>query len=291
MGTLMRRSLLIATACVASAFACSGRAAPGGPITPGDQTPCTKETVVVPDLPGWKLAWHDEFETDGLPDSRYWGYDTGNSGFGNHEAETYYADFPETARVECGRLVVTTSRVNANGRVEYRSARLKTQNKVSWKYGRIEIRAKLPAGRGTWPAIWMLPQSSVYGGWPKSGEIDIMEHVGFDPNVIHGTVHTESFNHTLGTQKGSQINVPSALTGFNVYAIEWDDRHIDFFVGDTKYFTFDNNGSGSAAWPFDQPFFLLINTAVGGDWGGQQGIDDTVFPQEFVVDYVRVYQR
>jgi beta-glucanase (GH16 family) len=272
---------------------CGGRTTSSGNITnAAEKRVCGNlGTSADPGLAGWSLVWHDEFDVDGLPNASYWGYDTGNSGFGNNEAETYYADNLQTARVECGTLVVTTSRSVNGTRTEYPSARLKTLNKVSWKYGRIEARAKLPSGIGTWPAIWMLPEKDTYGGWPRSGEIDIMEHVGFDPNVIHGTVHTEAFNHTIGTQKGDQIRVPTALTEFHVYAIEWSADRIDFFVDGTKYFSFTNAHTGSAAWPFDQPFFLLINTAVGGSWGGQQGIDNSIFPQKMLVDYVRVYAR
>ena len=289
-------SLVAAATGVALIAACSGTAASNGVITAvPDLPPCSSATatdpVTPPILPGWALVWHDEFQGTGLPDASHWGYDTGNSGFGNHEAETYYADNAPTARVECGNLVITTSHVLNAGHSEYPSARLKTAGKAMWKYGRIEVRAKLPQGVGTWPAIWMMPETEAYGGWPNSGEIDIMEHVGFDPNVIHGTVHTQAFNHTIGTQKGQQILVPGAMTDFHVYAIEWSADRIDFYVDATKYFTFANSGNGPAEWPFDQAFFLIINTAVGGDWGGQHGIDDSIFPQQMLVDYVRVYQR
>lgn len=246
----------------------------------------------VPDRPGWKLVWNDEFSEDGLPAATRWTYDVGNHGFGNNELQTYYADEEETARVEDGHLVITASLVErGDAYKEYRSARLKTKGLGDWRYGRIEVRAKLPAGRGTWPAIWMLPTENSYGGWPRSGEIDIMEHVGYDPTVVHGTVHTEAFNHTKGTQQGNQIKVDNALTDFNVYAVEWSADRIDFFVNDEPYFTFENTGNGPAEWPFDQPFHLILNIAVGGNWGGQRGVDDTIFPQQMVVDYVRVYEQ
>jgi beta-glucanase (GH16 family) len=141
-----------------------------------------------------------------------------------------------------------------------------------------------------WPAIWMLGTNIDSVGWPACGEIDIMENVGFEPDVVHATVHTESFNHVKGTQKGSQAAVPGAATEFHVYAMEWFPDHIAFFVDGEPYFTFSNTWQGTADWPFDQPQFLVLNAAVGGDWGGQQGIDESIFPQKFLIDYVRVYQ-
>ncbi|MEZ4701989.1 MAG: glycoside hydrolase family 16 protein [Rhodothermales bacterium] len=242
-------------------------------------------------LPGWTLVWSDEFDTDGLPDAGKWGYDVGDHGWGNQELQNYLARNPETARVEEGHLIITASLTGEGDSKTYPSARLVTKNKGDWTYGRVEVRAKIPRGRGTWPAIWMLPTANTYGTWPASGEIDIMEHVGFDPTNIHGTVHTSSFNHTIGTQKGEARIVPTALDAFHVYAIEWRSDRIDFFVDSDRYFTFANTGNGPADWPFDQPFHLVMNIAVGGSWGGQQGVDDTIFPQEMQVDYVRVYRE
>jgi len=166
-----------------------------------------------------------------------------------------------------------------------------TRGKADWQYGRIDVRAKLPSGVGTWPAIWMLPTDNVYGGWPNSGEIDIMEHVGFDPNVVHGTVHTEVFNGAIGTQRGGQTTIPNALNEFHTYSIDWDEERILFMVDDQIYFRYNNSGEGSAEWPFDQRFHLIMNIAVGGTWGGQRGVDDSAFPTVMEVDYVRVYQK
>jgi beta-glucanase (GH16 family) len=171
-----------------------------------------------------------------------------------------------------------------------------SRGKVTWRYGRIEVRAKLPTGRGTWPAIWMLgtgqrghEQRRV--GWPACGEIDIMENVGFAPNVIHANVHTAKYNHVKGNGKGAKITVEKPYDAFHVYAIEWNKDRIDFFVDDKKYFTYENEGTGTDAWPFDSPHYLILNIAIGGSWGGQHGIDDTIFPQEMLIDYVRVYQK
>jgi len=235
-----------------------------------------------------ELVWFDEFDYTGLPASDKWGYDVGGSGWGNNELQYYTENRTENARVENGNLIIEAHKENYGGK-SYTSARLLTKAKGDWKNGRLEVKAKLPGGKGTWPAIWMLPTDWVYGGWPASGEIDIMEYVGYDPGVVHGTVHTQAFNHSIGTQQGNSINVADAESNFHVYAIEWDQDKIDFFVDDTKYFTFTNQG-GWEKWPFDQRFHLLLNIAVGGDWGGVQGVDDNIFPVKMEVDYVRVYQ-
>jgi beta-glucanase (GH16 family) len=234
-------------------------------------------------------VWSDEFNYNGLPDTNLWGYDVGGGGWGNNESQ-YYTDHRWlNARTENGKLVIEAIKENYEGS-EYTSARLVTRNKGDWRYGRIEVSARLPHGRGTWPAIWMLPTDWIYGGWVKSGEIDIMEYVGFDPGVVHGSIHTEAYNHLIGTQKTDTIHVPDAETNFHVYAIEWTEEKIDFFVDDEKYFSFSNEHTGYATWPFDQRFHLLLNIAVGGSWGGQQGIDPNIWPQKMWVDYVRVFQ-
>ena len=157
--------------------------------------------------------------------------------------------------------------------------------------------AKLPSGRGTWPAIWMLPSQRSYGegGWPDNGEIDIMEHVGFDPDVVHASIHTRAYYHSIGTQKTAKVKIPTARTGFNVYTVEWSAGEIRGYVNDEHYFTFQNERLKDPAkdykqWPFDKPFHLILNLAVGGAWGGAQGIDDSIWPQRMEVDYVRVYR-
>jgi len=240
----------------------------------------------------WQLVWFDEFDTDGLPDTTRWNYDTlGNEyGWGNNEKQWYTVAKPENCRIENGILVITARR-EKTGNKEYSSARLTTKNKGDWKYGKIEVRAKLPTGNGTWPAIWMLPTDSKYGGWPKCGEIDIMEHVGFNPDTVFSTVHTGKFNHMIGTQVGKKTGLPTATTDFHVYTTEWEENEIRSYVDGKLYFTFKNNGEGFQAWPFDQPFHLILNLAIGGGLGGKKGIDDSKFPHRFEVDYVRVYQK
>jgi beta-glucanase (GH16 family) len=142
-----------------------------------------------------------------------------------------------------------------------------------------------------WPAIWMLPTEGKYGGWPASGEIDIMENVGYDPFIIVASAHTKSYNHVQGTQKNNKITVADCHTTFHVYALEWEAAEYRVFVDDQLFFTFKNEGTGFKEWPFDQKFHLLLNLAVGGNWGGKNGIDEAIFPRSMVVDYVRVYQK
>jgi beta-glucanase (GH16 family) len=245
---------------------------------------------------GWRLAWSDEFDYKGLPRSEKWGYDVGGEGWGNQELQYYTAQRQENARVENGYLVIEARRESWEKR-DYTSARLVSKGKGDWTYGRVEVRAKLPSGRGTWPAIWMLPSLKSYGngGWPDNGEIDIMEHVGFDPDVVHGSVHTRAYYHSIGTQKTAKVVVPTARTGFNIYAIQWTPAEIRWFINDRHFFTFKNERLSSTSadykqWPFDKPFHVILNVAVGGSWGGSKGVDESIWPQQLVVDYVRVYQ-
>ena len=236
--------------------------------------------------------WNDEFDYIGLPDSTKWSYDTaGNSwGWGNNEAQYYTANDSSNAFVNDGLLTIT-AKIDSMGGKKYTSARLITKGKGDWLYGRFEIKAKLPTGLGTWPAIWMLSTDWEYGGWPASGEIDIMENVGFIPDTIIGTVHTESYNHMIGTQKTDSIFIPTNFTDFHIYSLEWEQNEIRVFVDNAHYFTFNNEGKSFKEWPFDKRFHLLLNLAIGGNWGGQKGVDDSLFPHRFYIDYVRVYQK
>lgn len=236
----------------------------------------------------WALQWRDEFEGSGLPDSTKWGYEHGF--IRNDEKQFYTRRRTENARLEEGHLVITARKEDYRD-ASYTSASLHTRGKAHWTYGRVEVRAKLPSGRGMWPAIWMLGANIDEVGWPSCGEIDIMEYVGFAPDTIHGHVHTEAFNHVEGTSRGASVEVEAPAEEFHVYAIEWTPGKIDFFVDDENYFTFENTGEGPAEWPFDEPFYLILNAAVGGSWGGEHGIDDSIFPQEYRIDYVRIYER
>ncbi|MEY4134141.1 MAG: hypothetical protein RL386_491 [Bacteroidota bacterium] len=241
------------------------------------------------------LVWADEFAYKGLPDSSRWGYDLGDGcpnlcGWGNAELQ-YYTKDAANARVEKGKLIIECHRQARSGR-DYTSARLVSRNKGDWRYGRIEVRAKLPQGRGTWPAIWMLPTASPYGGWPNCGEIDIMEHVGYAADSLFATVHTGKYNHISGTQKGARVKWPEPLENvFRVYSIEWDTEKIVFLADGKPYFQYEREpGAGPESWPFDQKFHLILNLAVGGHWAGKYGVDETIWPQRMEIDYVRVYQ-
>ncbi len=233
------------------------------------------------------LTWNDEFDGDSL-DSSVWTREVLPAYTYNNELQAY-TDRDENSTLRDGQLVITARHESWQG-ASYTSARLNTSTSASWLYGRIEGQLQVPAGVGTWPALWMLPTDWAYGDWPDSGEIDIMEHVGCDPDTVHGTVHTGAYNHTLGTQQGGSMAV-SATTTTHVYAVEWTPDQMVFSIDDTPYFSFDNDGAGdSATWPFDQRFHVIINLAVGGDWGGYCGVDAGAFPQEYLVDWVRVYQ-
>ncbi len=241
-----------------------------------------------------KLVWSDEFTVAGLPDSTKWGYDKGrgcpqNCGWGNNELQFYTHNRKENARVENGKLIIEAHKENMED-AKYSSARLVSKNKGDWKYGRFEIKAKLPAGTGMWPAIWMLPTNWEYGGWPQSGEIDIMENVGYWPDSALGTIHTGAYNGMKGTQISNGLHITDLSTAFHVYAIEWTPEMISFFIDNKKYQEFKNDHKGSDTWPYDKEFHLLMNIAVGGNWGGKFGVDDKIFPQRMEIDYVRVYQ-
>lgn len=241
-----------------------------------------------------ELVWHDEFDQDGAPDPSRWDYDLGdgcpdNCGWGNNELQ-YYTKNVKNVRVENGFLVIEARRDSLGGK-GFTSTKILTRGLGDWLYGKLEIRAKLPRGKGTWPAIWMLPTDWKYGGWPASGEVDIMEHVGYDPGVIHGTIHTEAYNHIKGTQKEGKINIPDAQDAFHVYAVNWEDNKMEFFVDDKLYHTVTRDPKDDyKGWPFDQRFYLIMNIAVGGNWGGAQGVDPDIWPQRMEIDYVRVYR-
>ncbi len=236
---------------------------------------------------GGTPVWRDEFDGEGVPDPARWSYDTGGHGWGNNELQ-YYTDKPANAFVADGLLTIVAHRQRA-GKLRYSSARLVSRGKGDFRYGRVEIRARLPVARGSWPALWMLPTDNRYGNWPRSGEIDIMEHVGFDRGVIHQTVHTQAYNHRLGTQRAAQKRIGDLDTQFHRYRVDWTPDHILGYIDDERVFEFANEGTGPDAWPFDQRFHVVMNVAVGGDWGGQQGVDDAAFPIWMEVDYVRVY--
>ena len=246
------------------------------------------------DKEGWALVWNDEFDGPAL-NLEKWSFEIGGHGWGNNELQ-YYSDDDSTAFIQDGKLVIRADLVpqgtgSSDNLRYFSSARLRTSGKGDWRYGRIEVKAKLALGQGIWPAIWMLPTDWMYGGWPESGEIDIMEHVGYDPGRVHGSIHTGSYNHKINTQRGGSKLVDKISSKFYVYAIEWYKDRIDFLINDAKYFSFQNDGKNDFnTWPFNQRFHLLINIAVGGDWTGSPD-ETTQFPTEMEVEYVRVYEK
>lgn len=236
-----------------------------------------------------RLVWSDEFSNPGAPDTSKWSYDLGGHGWGNNELQ-YYTNDARNVRVENGNLVIEARKDSFENKA-YTSSRIISKHKGDWLYGRIEVRARLPKGKGTWPAIWMLSTDWKYGDWPASGEIDIMEHVGYDPEVVHGTIHTEAYNHVKQTQKEGKITVTGAQDDFHIYAVDWRENKIEFFVDNKLYHTVERDPKDDfKGWPFDQKFHLLMNIAVGGNWGGKEGVDESIWPQQMIVDYVRVYE-
>jgi beta-glucanase (GH16 family) len=231
----------------------------------------------------WQLIWGDEFAYSGAPDPAKWGYETGR--IRNNEAQTYTTR-PENVRVENGHLVIEAHREAYEG-AEYTSASVHTLGKFGFQYGRIEVQAKLPASRGTWPAAWMLSEDFPIVGCPRCGEIDIMEHVGYNPGVVHGTLHQGS-TPASRFQEGSTTTVPDFADAFHVYATEWHPDRLDFFVDGEMFWSYPYTTMDR--WTFDKRYYLILNLAVGGAWGGKHGIDETAFPQRYLIDYVRVYQ-
>jgi beta-glucanase (GH16 family) len=248
--------------------------------------------------PAGAPAWSDEFDGTTL-DTTKWSFDTSRNkqGWFNGEQQYYAADRPANLRVVNGQLIIEARKDPKDirkyadwGKQQYSSAKITTAGKASFTYGFVETRAKLPCARGTWPAIWMLPDYSVQ--WPNGGEIDILEQVGSEPNVAHATLHTELFNHTKGTGRGAQTIVPTSCSTFHRYHLSWSPQAITIGVDDHAYMRVKNDQPGGAgAWPFNKPFYLILNLAIGGDWAAAKGIDDAAFPQDLLVDYVRVWKQ
>lgn len=257
--------------------------------------PASTSTTNVSTTPvdkGWTFEstpfFTDEFSITGKPDTTKWTYDIGGGGWGNNELE-YYTNLAGNASVSNGILSITAKK-EAYNNMNYTSARLVSKGLGSMLYGRIEVSAKLPSGRGMWPAVWMLSNDNVYGSWPKSGEIDVMENVGYDPNPVYFTIHTQLYNGAIGTQKGGNKSMPDASTVFHKYRVDWTPYAVRGYYDDVLLFTYVNDGQGAPSWPFDQKFHLLLNIAVGGNWGGIKGVDDSAFPTSMQVDYVHFYK-
>jgi len=242
---------------------------------------------------GWELVWSDEFEGNAI-DTKKWKFETGASGWGNAEWQNYTGG--KNASVSDGTLKITARKTgNGQKRGDYTSTRLNSRR--SFKYGRMEIRAKLPQhrGKGLWPAIWMLGENIHTVGWPECGELDIMEYVSYLPDTIHCAIHCKAHNHADGTQvESGPVKLASAEEQFHIYGLEWTETQLKFYTDDPSNvkLTYDRPKDFNAKnWPFDQPQFFLLNIAVGGGWGGKQGVDDSIFPATMEVDFVRVYQK
>ena len=242
----------------------------------------------------WKMVWNDEFtQPDGTqPDAAKWDFDlgTGSSGWGNNELECY-TDRTNNVRIEGGQLIIEAQKEHF-GKSEYTSGRLLTRVKSSWTYGRFEARIKIPSGHGIWPAFWMMGTNLNQVNWPNCGEIDIMENIGKEPNIIHGTIHGPGYSGDKGI--GGPYQLPSGAAfadDFHIYAMEWTTNTISWFVDSKQYFKINaaNIPKGSE-WVYTKPEFILINLAIGGNWPGYPD-NTTVFPQRMVVDYVRVYSH
>ena len=273
-------------ACLAALLLTACAAVPPSPLPAAPAA--TPQRLAVP--AGYTLVWSDEFKADGLPDPSRWGYDTGmnKQGWHNRELQYYSAARAENAEQRGGRLVIQARKESLSqapdwGRQRYTSARLLTKGKAEWTYGFFEVRAKLPCGKGSWPAIWML-NSAV--DWPRGGELDIMEHVGRQPGRVLSTVHTGAA-HGKGT--GDAAQVPDACTAFHDYQLHWTPQELRFGVDGKVHFVYANAGTGRDQWPFDAPQFLILNLAIGGDLGG--AVDDSAFPLRMEIDHARVYQR
>lgn len=237
---------------------------------------------------GWRLVWQDDFSVNGCPNPDIWTQQLGAGGWGNKERQCY-TDSLENAFVRDSELILRALGSRETG---YTSARLTTFGHASWRYGRFEIEAKLPRGKGSWPAIWMLPDA-IYAGkpWPLCGEIDVMEHVGWNQDQVHVSLHTEKYNHIIGTQMTHFERLQGVSDGYHQYAMEWDEQQIVFYFDERAAAVFrkaDRDGD-EAGWPFDKPFHLILNIAAGGFWGGE--IDDATLPWEMRVRAVRVYER
>ena len=233
------------------------------------------------------ITMQDEFDIEGAPNDSIWGYDigTGTNGWGNNELQ-YYTDRPSNVEVKDGMLKITAVKEAYEG-AAYTSARLLTKGKFDQKYGRFEARIKLPWGQGMWPAFWLLGADFDTSGWPNCGEIDIMENRGAEPTTISGTVHGPGY--AAGNSVGKEFSLTDDRfdTGFHVFGIEWGEEYVNYYVDDVLYNQITPKDV-SGEWVFDQPFFIILNLAVGGNYGGPPN-DATVFPQEMLVDYVRVY--
>ncbi|WP_420628151.1 glycoside hydrolase family 16 protein [Candidatus Leptofilum sp.] len=264
--------------------ACGANAA-----APTATEPPTPAATPTPDwmLEGWNLVWQDEFDGETI-DSDNWTHEVGGHGWGNGEAQ-YYSDDPKNSYIEDGVLVIQALQENVSGKL-YTSARLSTQGKVEVAYGRIEARIQIPVGQSLWPAFWMLGNDIDQVGWPFCGEIDIMENIGSEPSVIHGTVHGPRYFGANGVGMAKRLSGGAQYTDeFHIFAIEWEEDEIRWYMDGQMYQKL-TPAAVPGDWVFNHPFFIIVNLAVGGEWPGYPD-GTTTFPQIMKIDYVRIYEK
>lgn len=236
----------------------------------------------------YRLLWEDNFDYEGTPNPTLWNVEVAGHGFGNNEAQ-YYTNRTQNVNVQNGELIITGLKEDYVNR-HYTSAKLTTEGKKHLRYGRIEVMASLPKGAGTWPAIWFLGTDIDQLGWPACGEIDLMEHVGHNPETIHFSLHSKTNYHHIGNQPTAVFKIPGILEGFHEYRMDWTEEEIAFYLDQKLMVTFKKKDYiHRAAWPFDKEYYLILNLALGGTWGGP--IDDTIFPTVMRFKYVKVYER
>ena len=264
------------------------------PVTQAGKTvtPIEGGEMVVPE--GYQLVWNDEFNDGSELNFSHWHHEVKPSGWVNNELQNYVngsADGKRVTEVANGRLYIHCFK-GSDGKIY--SGRVYAHESEGWKYGIVEARIKLPKGKGTWPAFWMMPCNNDYNQnpWPRCGEIDIMEEVGVDANKTSSSLHTEAYNHVKKTQKTAERYTEGAEDDFHVYRLEWTEEHIKTYVDGKELLSFNNDGTNNVAtWPFNKPFFVIFNLAWGGDWGGYQGVDESALPATMEVDYIRVFQK
>lgn len=279
---MIRTPLLLLTALLCS-FGVSG--SNGAPSVLAPQP--AKDSIGVPD--GYRLVWHDEFEQDTVLSAEDWTHEVWGKGFVNNELQEYVNHKTPGGKlvteVKDGRLLIHC--VKENGKIY--SGRVYAKVQEGWQYGYFEASIKLPKGRGTWPAFWMMPVN--FRSWPADGEIDIMEEVGYHPNYVSSSLHANAHVHSNGTQVTHEMLCEEAEDGFHTYAMLWTAQNITTYVDGRLQLSYDNRGLGRDDWPYDNPFYVIFNLAWGGNWGGSQGVDERVLPATMEVEYVRVFQK
>lgn len=249
--------------------------------------------TAIPEREGYELVWHDEFTEGTELNATHWRHEVQNAGWVNNELQNYVDGVVNGKRVtelSDGKLRIHCFKGD-DGKIY--SGRVYAHESEGWQYGYIEARMMLPKGKGTWPAFWMMPCNVDWNkeGWPKCGEIDIMEEVGVVPNEVSSSLHAEGHNHTNGTQVTHAMTIEKAEGEFHTYAIEWTAQNITTYVDGKVQLTYDNDNKGVVNWPYDKPYYIIFNLAWGGSWGGMQGVDESALPVTCVIDYIRVFQK